>query len=510
MSGPQSGMPTPLASALQGNRGGRERFQPQVRAIDLGGRVPPHNGEAEAAVLSTVLCDGSALDSLDFLAAEHFYGDANKRIFEAALELHKRGQPVDIQTVGAWLKDRERLQAIGGISYLAQLVDATPAVAHVAAHGKIVKEKARIRRLIETCQLVAASGYGDYGEAQEFIDSAEQAIYDIARTPERSTVFQMYDVVRGAFEQLQSALERGKLITGVPSGFHDLDEKTSGMHEGELIIVAARPGMGKTSYVLNIAATVAAAPQLQAPGEEVGSDPRYGVMFFSLEMPKEQLANRMMCSEGRVNLSDLRRGQVGGEKWDRLVESANHLSQLPIWIDDSSALSVLELRAKVRRQQHEYDKVVDGKVVQKIGLVVVDYLQLMRGRENVQSREQEISEISRGLKALAKELRVPVIALSQLNRAVETRSAKDKRPQLSDLRESGAIEQDADVIQFLYRPEYYVPDKQSAEAQKMKGYAEVIIAKQRNGPTGRVPVTFIDEYTRFENRARDAWREDDE
>ncbi|GAC1351494.1 MAG: replicative DNA helicase [Polyangiales bacterium] len=498
-------------SAYRGGRGG-EGFRPLVRAIDVGGRVPPHNDEAEASVLSAILSDGHAIDGvLEFLAAEHFYVDANRRIYEAAIELHSRGQPVDIQTVGAWLKDRERLQAVGGIAYLAKIVDTTPAVAHVAAHAKIVREKSRVRRLIETCQLVAAEGYGDYGEAQEYIDSAEQKIYELARTPESSTVHLMYDVVRGSFEQLQAALERGKLITGVPSGFHDLDEKTSGMHEGELIIVAARPGMGKTSYVLNIATHVASAIPEQAPGEEMALDAIYGVMVFSLEMPKEQLANRMMCSEGRVNLSDLRKGQVGGEKWDRLVESANHLSQLPIWIDDSAAISVLEVRAKVRRQQHEFDKKTpDGRCKQKIGLIIIDYLQLMRGRDGAQSREQEISEISRGLKALAKELRVPVIALSQLNRAVETRSAKDKRPQLSDLRESGAIEQDADVIQFIYRPEYYVTDKNSAEAQKMKGYAEIIVAKQRNGPTGRVPVTFIDDYTRFENRAKDAWHDQDD
>ena len=495
----------------QQRRGGGDRFKPQVQAIDLGGRVPPHNDEAEAAVLSAVLADGRALDAvLEFLQPEHFYSDANRRIFEAAIELHSRGQPVDVQTVAAWLRDRERLQAIGGIAYLSKIIDATPAVAHVAAHGKIVKEKSRVRRLIETCQMVAAEGFGDYGDAQEFIDGAEQQIYDLARTPESTTVHLMYEVVKGAFVQLQEALERGKLITGVPTGFADLDEKTSGMHEGELIIIAARPGMGKTSYVLNIAANVAAPRAEQADAEEVNADPRFGVMVFSLEMPKEQLANRMMCSEGRVNLSDLRKGQVGGEKWDRLVQSANELSQMPIWIDDSPAINILELRAKVRRQQHEFDQLVNGKYKRKIGLVIIDYLQLMRGRENAQSREQEISEISRGLKALAKELRVPVIALSQLNRAVETRSAKDKRPQLSDLRESGAIEQDADVIQFIYRPEYYLTDKGSADAQKMKGYAEIIIAKQRNGPTGRVPVTFIDEYTRFESRARDAWRDQDE
>jgi replicative DNA helicase len=484
----------------------------QVKAIDVAGRVPPHNLDAEAAVISAVLTDGHALDAvLEFLSAEHFYSDANRRIFEAAIELHSKGQPVDVQTIASWLRDRERLSAVGGISYLAQIVDATPAVAHVAAHGRIIREKFRVRKLIETCQMVAAEGFGDYGEAQGFIDTAEQRIYELARTPEKSTVSLMYDVVRGAFDELQAAFERGKLITGVATGFHDLDEKTSGMHSGELIIVAARPGMGKTSYVMNIAVNVASAIPEQAPDSEVVVEPRQGVMVFSLEMPKEQLANRMMCSEGRVNLSDLRKGQVMGEKWDRLVESANHLSQLPIWIDDTPALSVLELRAKIRRQQHEFDrKDANGNYTQKISLIIIDYLQLMKGRENAASREQEISEISRGLKQLAKELRVPVIALSQLNRAVETRSSKDKRPQLSDLRESGAIEQDADVIQFIYRPEYYLTDKGSPEATKMKGYAELIIAKQRNGPTGRVPVTFIDDYTRFENRARDAWRDEDE
>ena len=495
-----------------GDRGGKGRFRPPVQVVDIGGRVPPHNLEAEAAVLAAILSDHRKLDAVTgLLLPEHFYSDANRRVFEAALELARKGTPVDLQTVAAWLKDRDWLQAIGGISYLAKIIDSTPAVAHVDAYANIVREKSRIRRLIDTYQLVAAEGFGDYGDAQGFIDSAEQQIYELARTPESSTVTQMYDVVHAAFRQLQAAFDSGKTITGVPSGFTDFDEKTSGMHEGELLIIAARPGMGKTSFVMNMATNIAAGQSQQVQGEEVAPDTRFGVMVFSLEMPKEQLANRMMCSEARVNLSDVRKGQVGGDKWDRLVQAAGELSQMPIWIDDTAGLGVLELRAKVRRQQHQFDKKgPDGKWIQRIGCVIIDYLQLMKGREGVQSREQEISEISRGLKQLAKELHVPVIALSQLNRAVETRSTKDKRPQLSDLRESGAIEQDADVILFIYRPEYYLSDKSSAEAQKLKGYAEVIIAKQRNGPTGRVPVTFIDEYTRFENRARDAWREEEE
>jgi replicative DNA helicase len=505
-------MSEPTGGFGESGRGGKGRFRPPVQVVDIGGRVPPHNLEAEAAVLAAILSDHRKLDAvIGILSPDHFYSDANRRVFEAAIELQRKGTPVDLQTVAAWLKDRDWLQAVGGISYLARIVDATPAVAHVEAYAKIVREKSRIRRLIDTCQLVAAQGFGDYGETQAFIDSAEQQIYELARSPESSTVSQMYDVVMAAFKQLQEAFESGKTITGTPSGFTDFDEKTSGMHEGELLIVAARPGMGKTSFVMNVATNIAALKPEQAGADEVAPDVKYGVMVFSLEMPKEQLANRMMCSEARVNLSDVRKGQVGGERWDRLVQAASDLSQMPIWIDDSPGLSVLELRAKVRRQQHQFDKRgPDGRWQQRIGLVIIDYLQLMKGREGAASREQEISEISRGLKQLAKELKVPVVALSQLNRAVETRSTKDKRPQLSDLRESGAIEQDADVIIFIYRPEYYLSDKSSAEAQKLKGYAEIIIAKQRNGPTGRVPVTFIDEYTRFENRARDAWREEDE
>ncbi|MFI5299023.1 MAG: replicative DNA helicase [Polyangiales bacterium] len=497
-----------MSFAERGNKPGRnDRFKPQVQAIDIAGRVPPHNTDAEAAVLAAILLDGKQIDAVSFLEGEHFYSEAHKRVFEAARELHRKSQPIDIQTVAAWLRDRDWLQAIGGVSMLAELVDATPAVAHLEAHGRIVKEKARVRTLIETCQMIAAQGYGDYGEAQDFIDSAEQRVYTLARTPESSSVHLMYDVVKGAFVQLQQALNRGRLITGAPTGFQKLDEMTTGMHPGELIIIAARPGMGKTSFVMNIATNVASAVPDSSEGAGDGTvDEQLGVMVFSLEMPKEQLANRMICSEGRVGLADLRKGNVQGEKWDRLIESANRLSQMPIWIDDSPALNVLELRAKVRRKQHEFDK----KGTRRIALVIVDYLQLMRGREGVQSREQEISEISRGLKALAKELKVPVIALSQLNRAVETRPGKDKRPQLSDLRESGAIEQDADVIQFIYRPEYYVADKTSEDAQKLKGYAELLVAKQRNGPTGKVAMTFIDEYTKFENRAAGAYQPEDE
>ena len=489
---------------------GRSRFGNKI-AIDLGGRIPPNNAEAEAAVLSACLSDKFALDTvLEFLQPEHFYSDANKRVFEVAEELHRVGQPVDIQTVAAVLKDREKLQAVGGVSYLAKLVDATPAVAHVAAHAKIVKEKARIRRLIETCQMVAAAGYGDYGDAQEFIDAAEQAIYDIARTAESSTVQLLFEIVKQVMADLDASAKRGTAIVGLPTGFVELDKKTSGMRNGDLIIVAARPGMGKTSFVLNVA-TNACAHSIKMAEEKPEAETVVGVLIFSLEMPRDQLALRMIGSEARVNLIELVHGGLSNEKWDGFVTAANELSQLPIWIDDKAGINVLELRAKVRRKQAEFDrKRPDGTYSRRIGLVAIDYLQLMGGaRADAWSREQEISEISRSLKAMAKECHLPVIALSQLNRECETRSEKDKRPRLSDLRESGAIEQDADVVEFIYRPEYYVVDKASSEAQKKKGYAEVIVAKQRNGPTGRVATTFIEEYTRFENRARDAWREDD-
>ncbi len=481
-------------------RGSQQKVEPPV----IAGRVPPHDLDTEAAVLSALLLDRDALDRvLEFLKPEHFYSEANGRIFEAATELALAGTPIDIVSVASWLRDRGRLTQIGGASYLAQLTDATPAVAHVAAHARVVREKWRLRQLIATCQRVSAEGYGDVGGVQDFIDSAEQAVYDIARTPESNSAAPLAQVLRAAFEQINAAAERGDRITGVSTGYERLDAKTAGLHDGDLTIVAARPGMGKTSFVLNLAVNVASPRTISTPspnhdgyGAEE-SEPGFGVAVFSLEMPREQLATRLVCSEGRVDLGKLRQGYLQADDWRRLTEAASFLSSLPIWIDDTPALTLLELRAKVRRIQAEYSRsgTVGGREP-KLGLVVVDYLQLMKGRDGVNSREQEISEISRGMKQLAKELRVPVIALSQLNRAVETRTTKDKRPQLSDLRESGAIEQDADMIIFIYRDDYYNP-----ETTNQKGIAELIVAKQRNGPTGKVLVRFASAYTRFDNLA---------
>ena len=477
---------------------GRGQRRPQkLEPPIIAGRVPPHDLDAEAAVLSAVLLDRDALDRvLELLKPDHFYSDANGKIFEACQALALASTPIDIVNVASWLRDREVLAQIGGAGYLAQLSDATPAVAHIIAHAAIVYEKWRVRQLIAQCQRIAAEGYGDVGVVQDFIDGAEQAVYDLARTDSKSSAQPLAQVLKAAFEQISKAAERGDRITGVSTGYEKLDAKTAGLHDGDLLIVAARPGMGKTSFVLNLAVNVASPRTVTTPGpgeedDSPGGDrhePGYGVAVFSLEMPREQLATRMVCSEGRVDVGKLRQGYLQPDDWRRLTEAASYLSSLPIWIDDTPAISMLELRAKVRRIQAEYAR------IGKLGLVVIDYLQLMKGRDGVNSREQEISEISRGMKQLAKELRVPVIALSQLNRAVETRNTKDKRPQLSDLRESGAIEQDADTIIFIYRDEYY-----NAETTNAKGIAELIIAKQRNGPTGKVFTRFTSSCTRFDN-----------
>jgi replicative DNA helicase len=463
-------------------------------------RVPPHDLEAEAAVLSAVMVDPLALDRVcEFLKAEHFYSEAHRRIFEACIELAAEGKPVDLVQVATWLRDRERLAQVGGVAYMTEVLNAAPAVAHVAAYGRTIHEKWRVRSLILACQRVTAQGYSGYGDPQQFIDSAEQAVYDIARTRESSSVRTLKEVMRETFERIDKANARGARITGIPTGFDRYDRITSGLHDGELTIVAARPGMGKTSFVLNVAANVASPQQLESARDpnERWEEPGLGVVVFSLEMPREQICNRMLCSEAKVDVSRVRTGMLTPSDWSKLTQAATHLASLNIWVDDSAALSILELRSKVRRLQSEFDRTAspgeDGP--RRIGLVVVDYLQLMRGREGAASREQEISEISRGLKQLAKELSLPVIALSQLNRAVETRGEKSKRPQLSDLRESGAIEQDADNICFIYRDDYY--NKETAD----KNVAELIVAKQRNGPTDTVKVRFDAQYTRFESLA---------
>lgn len=467
----------------------------------IAGCVPPHDLDAEAAVLSAILLSRDALDRvLEILKAEHFYSDANGRVYEAMVTLAIAGTPIDIVSVASWLRDRERLAQIGGPTYLAQLADATPAVAHVDAHAKVVFEKWRIRSLIAVCQRVSAEGYGDYGESQKFIDGAEQDIYAIARTAKTSKVQLIRDVMAAAFTQIQQTAERGDKLSGIASGFDKFDEKTAGLHVGDLMIVAARPGMGKSAWALNVAVNVAA-PHDVAGYEHPMST--HGVAVFSLEMPREQCAVRMVCSEARVDLGKVRQGMLQPDDWRRLTEAAAFLSDIPLWIDDSPSLNILELRAKVRRIQAEFNREATATTPErKLGAVVVDYLQLMSGTGREDSREQEIAGVSRGLKQLAKELGVPVIALAQLNRSVETRTTKSKIPQLSDLRESGSLEQDADTIVFIYRDEYYFPESEK------KGIAELIIAKQRNGPTGKVMTRFTNSCTRFDNLALEDYPQD--
>lgn len=465
------------------------------------GRVPPSDLDAEAAVLSAVLLDAGAFDQVqEFLGPDQFYADANRRIFEAVVDLSSAGRPVDVVSVAGWLKDRGRLEQIGGSPYLAQLADATPAVAHVAAHALAIREKWRLRSLIATCQRFAAEGYLTPPDVQAFIDRAEQAVFDIARTPEGTTVEPVRDAVVRAFKILEDAERRGGGVTGIPTGFTRLDRQCSGLHTGDLYVVAGRPGMGKTAFVLNVALNVAAASVVEAPSAEDYFDapveePGHGVLFCSLEMPKEQLAARLLASEARVDMANIRGGSMSREDWSKLTEAASRLARLPLWLDDTPALTLLDLRAKIRRLQAELSRGESAVPARGLGLVAVDYLQLMQGRRDAGSREQEISELSRGLKQIAKEMKVPVLALSQLNRAVETRTSKDRRPQLSDLRESGAIEQDADTILFIYRDDYYYRDSEH------KGVAELIVAKQRNGPTGTVLSKFTAAYTRFDNLA---------
>lgn len=473
----------------------RDREQ-RLEPLMTEGRVPPNDLDSEAAILSAIFLSRENLDKImSILQPDAFYADANRRIFEAFLDLHMSGRPIDLLTVKSWLADRDMLPRVGGTKYLAEIIDSVPAISNVDDYARIVREKWRLRQLIATCQRVSAEGYGSVESAQQFIDRAEQDIYDIARTPESTSVQTLKDVIQKTFLKLTESFERGSRITGVPTGFSGFDELTGGLHGGDLVIVAARPGMGKTSLVLNIATNVALPKLVETEGDDgeggaVHQEPGFSAAVFSLEMPREQLASRMLCSEARVDASKLRKGNLNGEDWTRLTKAAGELAKLPVWIDDASDLSVLELRGKVRRIQ----AMASAGEVPPLGLVVVDYLQLMSGNPRASSREQQISEISRNLKKLAKDLDVPVIALSQLSRAVETRGGKDKRPQLSDLRESGAIEQDADMVMFIYRDDYYDKDN-----EEVAGLAELIVAKQRNGPTGTVRVRFTKASTRFDN-----------
>jgi replicative DNA helicase len=437
-------------------------------------KVPPHSVEAEESVLGGILLDNAAIDrALETLTPDEFYREAHRKIMRAMIELNQRGEPVDLVTLSEILKTRGELQDVGGAAYLAELAEKVPTAANVAYYARIVREKAIVRSLIHTATEIASAGYESRGDVDHFLDEAEHKIFEISERKVKPAFFRIRDIMVDSMKAIEQLYERKELVTGIPTGFEDLDRLTAGLQPADLVIVAGRPSMGKTAFALNLA-------------EHAALRAKVGVAVFSLEMAKEQLVLRLLCSEARVDQSKVRAGFAADRDFPKLALAASRLSDAPIYIDDTPALSVLELRAKARRLKRERDS--------HLGLILVDYLQLMRGPDRVDSREQEISSISRSLKALAKELSLPVVALSQLNRQVETRA--EKRPIMADLRESGAIEQDADVIAFLYRPIVY--DKNAEERA-----AEVIIAKQRNGPIGTVQLTFMPEYTRFESRTEE-------
>lgn len=437
-------------------------------------KVPPQQIEAEQSLLGGILIESQGLPAaLEVLRGEEFYRDAHRTIFQAFQELFQRNEPIDLITTTEYLTEKNRLDKVGGATYLASLTEMVPSAANVAAYARIIHDKALLRKLIQTANEITALCYGGGKNVEEILDQTEAAIFAVTESRIRTSYSPLKDIVKKSIENIERFQEYREMVTGVASHYTDLDKLTAGFQPSDLIIIAARPSMGKTALALSIARNVAM----------VGGIP---VGVFSLEMSKEQLAMRLLCAEARVDSHKIRTGFLSQQECVKMLNAAGKFMDTPMYIDDTPAISVLELRAKARRM----------KADRGLGLVVVDYLQLMQGRQGVERREQEISDISRSLKGLAKELNVPVIALSQLNRKVEERN--QKRPLLSDLRESGAIEQDADVIAFIYRDEVYNKDSPD------KGIAEIEISKHRNGPIGRVKLKYIDTYTRFENLALNA------
>ncbi len=434
-------------------------------------KLPPQNLEAEQSVLGSILLENNAINRvMEILSANDFYSEAHRKIFNVISDLSEKNDPVDLITLSNALKDKNLLDSVGGTTYLASLVDNVPSAANAANYAKIVKEKAILRGLITSATEIIDSCYETGSEVDDILDKAEHNIFEISENKVRQDYFPLRDIVKDSFRSIEDLYSRQQLITGVPTGFEKIDDLTAGLQKSELIIIAGRPSMGKTAFALNIA--LHAAMEGQVP-----------TAVFSLEMSKEQLAFRLLSSEAKVDAQRLRKGFLGETDWPKLTTAAGRLSEAPLYIDDTAAITVLEMKAKSRRL----------KADRGLGLIVVDYIQLMRSSYSHDSREREISDISRSLKALAKELNVPVVALSQLNRQVESRT--NRRPQMADLRESGAIEQDADVIAFIYRDEVYNKSDDNID----KGTAEIIIAKQRNGPTDTVKLAFIDKYTSFEN-----------
>ena len=431
-------------------------------------RVPPQNIEAEQAVLGAMLIKKEAIVEVqEILQPEDFYRETHRLVYEAMIELSGNDEAVDLVTLTEQLRKSGMLEKIGGLPFLTQLANAVPTAANVTYHAKIVKEKAELRRLISAATEIAGAAYEDADSVENIMDAAEKKILSVAGSQNGGAFESMKSIVMRTFERINVLYESKGGLTGLSCGFKDLDKLTSGLQKSDLILVAARPSMGKTAFTLNIASYV---------GLHGGK-----VAFFSLEMSKEQLMQRMLCAEGGIDATRLRTGQLDAKEWNRLVETAGRLSRAPIYIDDTAGITVMELRSKARRLKAEHG----------LDLIIIDYLQLMQGRpsRNGDNRQQEISEISRSLKALARELDVPVIALSQLSRSVESRQVK--KPMLSDLRESGSLEQDADIVMFLYREDYYDKDTEN------KNITEIIIAKHRNGPVDSIQLFFQKEYTKF-------------
>lgn len=433
------------------------------------------------SVLGGILLENEALNkALEILRPEDFYRESHRKIFAALIDLADRGEPADLVTLTSTLQKKGELEEVGGSSYLGVLVDYVPTAANINYYCRMVKEKAIARHMIHVSTEIATRGY-EGGDIEQALDWAEKSIFEISGMKSRPSYFSTREIMQETFKNIEKLYQRKELVTGVPTGFTDLDTMTAGLQPSDLVIIAGRPSMGKTAFILNIVENAGLRAEPQVP-----------TLVFSLEMSKEQLVQRMLCSVSRVDASRLRTGHLVDSDWGKLTDGADKLSAAPIFIDDTPAITVLELRAKARRLKAE----------RNLGLIVVDYLQLMQGH-NSESRQQEISEISRSLKALAKELNVPVIALSQLNRSLENRT--DKRPIMADLRESGAIEQDADVIMFIYREAVYCEDCKSRDRTCEKGHekdAEIVVGKQRNGPIGTVHLTFQGQFTRFENQSK--------
>lgn len=449
-------------------------------------RLPPYNEAAEQAVLSAMmLAQDAILRATEHVDDTMFYREAHRRLFRAIIAISERGDVVDPLTLIDELQRTSELEGAGGREYLAYLVDVVPTAANVEYHAKIVKEKALRRRLIEVSTGIITDAFDSARSSAELMDEAEHRIFEVSQARGAEGFTRIKELMYDAMEHIEQLHLAGDTVTGVPSGFKDLDEMTAGFQPSDLIIIAARPSMGKTAFVLNLA-------------QNAALEHKVPIAFFSLEMSKQSLLQRMLTSEARIDAQRLRKGKLRDDEFLQLGRAAGLLSQAPVWIDDTPAISLLEMRSKARRLKAESG----------IGMVIIDYLQLMHGPAGVENRQQEISIISRSLKALARELKVPVIALSQLSRAPEQRTGESKRPQLSDLRESGAIEQDADLVMFLYRQEYYDvlegkdPNQPDKDGNSSAGLAEVIVGKQRNGPTGVVNLHFNRTYTRFENLAR--------